>query len=225
MMKGFVWNIRRNMRVRPLRLPRPGLRRADIRTFVSRYALRVTLFALFGCGLVVGAMYSKSADDILLSRLDFLFATNLSDRMDMSTFEIFSSCMVSYLVFTLTVFLMGLSSWGYAALPFLSLFKGFSVGLSSTVVFLSYKAMGIGFYILVLLPGTTLFLLGFINYSAASFRLSWRYFRLTVATSDVGISPYIRQYMVSSLTALLFSLGAALTDMLLWVLFAHLFEF
>ena len=224
-MKRFLWNIRRDLRPRPIHLPRIKINGGEIKRFFSRYLMRTVFFVVFCGGMIAGALYSKSVDKGVVKQLDLLFTTNLSVRMELSAFEIFLSCLASYLIFALAAFLLGLSVWGFCAMPVLSGFKGFSVGLSSALIFLMYKTAGIGFYILVILPGAVIFLLGFINFSCYAMRLSVRYLRFTVKREDVELRVQLKLYLVRSLTFLMFCVGAAMTDMLLWILFAHLFEF
>ncbi len=221
-MKGIVFNVRRN-----LRLPKLSKPKISLKEFVSKKGAEVFLILTFLFGLIIGAMSSRSADTELIERLDFLFSTNLHTRAELSSFEIFVSCFGSDFIFLLAVFLMGLSVWGSITLPFVILFKGFSVGLSSALIFSLYRASGIGFYILVLLPGIVMFLLALIYYSKESFSLSMRYIRLSIfgSVKEPYLSKYLKRFFIRSLMALLLTAGSALLDMLLWILFAHMFDF
>lgn len=221
-MKGFVFQFRRNLRLPALKKPKLSLKE-----YLSKKGVYLFFFLMFFIGLILGAAYSKTADSELLNRLDFLFTTNLQSRMELSSFEIFTSCFGADFLFVLAVFLMGLSVWGSAILPFVTAFKGFSVGLSSAFIFSLYRASGIGFYILVVLPGTVMFLLSLIYYSKESFSLSLRYIRLSVFGSvrEPYLSRYIKSFLIKSLITLLFCAASALLDMFLWILFAGMFDF
>ena len=109
----------------------------------------------------------------------------------------------------------------------LSALKGFTVGLSSAFIFLQYQLSGVGFYILVVLPGTVLFLFALIRYSAQGFRMSVGFLRF--ALFGVERVPQLRQQMKHFLRRTMFALlsvgGCAVTDMLLWIVFANKFEF
>lgn len=221
-MKGIVFQFKRGIRLPAIRKPEVSLKE-----FLSKKGLYIFFFAVFFIGLVLGAAYSKSSDSTFFERLDFLFATNLAARTQMSSFEVFASCFGSDFLLILIVFLMGISVWGSAALPFVTAFKGFSVGLSSAFIFSLYRASGIGFYILVILPGTVMFLLALIYYSKESFSLSLRFVRLCVFGS--GREPYlthhIKSFFLRSVFSLLFCAASALLDMVLWILFAGMFDF
>ena len=200
---------------------------ASLRALISQHGIQAFLAALFVMGLIIGAACSRGADAALSDSFDFLFVTNIAGRGEMSAFSIFLSCFVPYFLFIFAVFLFAFSAWGFIAIPLLSVFKGFSVGLSSALIFAVYKVSGIGFYILIVLPGTVLFLFTFIRYSRDSFRLSADYARLTIfdRTRALSLSADIRRFLKKSLFAFIFSGACAVADMLLWVLFADKFHF
>ena len=166
-MKGFVLHFNSNKKI--FRLPDLKKRRLDLRRLVSRFGMQAFFSALFLIGLVVGAASSKSFDKNTFDKLDLLFVTNIEARLEMSVVDIFISCFVSYFLFILCAFLSAVSAWGFAAVPLLCALKGFTVGLSTAFIFSLYKISGIGFYILVVLPGTVLFLLTLIKYCSAAF--------------------------------------------------------
>ena len=223
-MKGVVLHF--GGKSRTIRLPRAG-RIPSVRELCSRYGIQTFLISLFAMGLIVGAACSRGMGDGISDRLDFLFVTNIAKRSGMGGFEIFLSCFVPYFIFIFLIFLFAFSAWGFVAIPLLSAFKGFSVGLSSALVFSLYGVSGIGFYILVVLPGTVLFLFTFIRYARAGFRLSAEYARLTVFGSmkTPSIGTDIRSFLKKSLFAFVFSGACSVVDMLLWVLFADKFHF
>ena len=209
-MKGIVFQLRRNLRLPTVRKPKLSLKE-----YLQKRGVFLFFFLMFLVGLITGAAYSKHADVDLFDRLDFLFSTNLTERAQMSSFEIFATCFGSDFLLTLIVFLMGMSVWGSGAIPLVTVFKGFSVGLSSSFIFSLYRTSGIGFYILVLLPGTVMFLLSLIYYSKESFSLSLRYIRLTVfgSVKEPYLSRYIKTFFLKSLIALFLCAGCALIDM------------
>ena len=223
--KGFVFNIKGKNRVIPI--PGIGRPRLSLRELTSRYGVQTFLVTLFFMGLIVGSVGSKGFDKELFDRLDFLFITNIEARLKMSAFEIFSSCFVSYFLFTFLLALFAFSAWGFAAAPLLSVFKGFSVGLSSAFLFASYGAAGLGFYILIVLPGAALYLFGFVRYSRASMRFSFAFARLAVSDSEqaLTIRPIIKLFFKKSVYAFIYSGACAVLDMLLWVLFSDKFHF
>lgn len=224
-MKGFVLHFNRSKKI--FRLPDLKERRSDLRRIVSRFGIQALFGALFLLGLIVGAASSKSFDKDTFDKLDLLFVTNIEARLEMSVIDIFISCFVSYFLFILCAFLSAVSAWGSAAIPLLCAFKGFTVGLSTAFIFSLYRISGIGFYILVVLPGTVLFLFTLIKYCSAGFGMSLRYFRLSVfgVKREPELNVNIKRFLKKSLFAFLSSGACAALDMLLWILFAGKFDF
>lgn len=223
-MKGIVFHFGKKSKT--VRLPGGG-GVLSVRSLFSHYGLPAFLVTLFLLGLAVGAACSRGMSEDIAKRLDFLFVTNIAARGEMTGFQIFLSCFVPYFIFVFLVFLFAFSAWGFITIPMLSAFRGFSVGLSSAVVFAAYKMSGIGFFILIVLPGTVLFLFSFIRYSRDCFRLSMRYARLTVFGADKtpSLNVDIRAFLKKSVFAFVISGACSVVDMLLWVLFADKFHF
>ena len=223
-MKGIVFHFGR--KDRSIRLPGSG-GSLSLRSLFSHYGIPAFLITLFLMGLAVGAAGSRGMSAAAAERLDFLFVTNIAARGAMSGFGIFLSCFVPYFLFILLVFLFAFSAWGFVTIPMLSAFRGFSVGLSSAVVFAAYGMSGIGFFILIILPGTVMFLFSFFRYSRECLRLSVRYARLTVFGTEKTPSLHtdIRAFLRKSIFAFVFSGACSVVDLLLWVLFADKFHF
>ena len=224
-MKGFVFTFRKNQKA--LRFPDMKQRGYDIRQLISRFGVQFAFAAAFLIGLIVGAATGRGFRQEIFETLDLLFITNIDARMEMGIFDIFISCFVSYFLFIFCVFLCALSVWGFATVPLLSALKGFTVGLSSAFIFSEYQLSGIGFYILVVLPGTVLFLFALIRYATQGFRMSLCFMRLSMFGSDqqTDLKKQLKLFMKQTMFALL-SVGAcAVTDMILWILFANKFQF
>ncbi len=224
-MKGIVFTFRNKQKT--IRLPAVKRPRLTIKGIASKFGFQTVFVILFLLGLAVGAAGSRGVDDTLGQKLDFLFITNIEARLEMSAFEIFLSCFASYFLFIFAAFLCALSAWGFTAIPLLAIVKGFSVGLSSAVIFAFYKVSGIGFYILIVLPGTVLFLFTLVVYAKASFRLSIRFMRLSLFGCDKEptLSQGLKTYLKKSAFAFLSSGACAVLDMLLWISFANHFDF
>ena len=225
-MKGFVFTFRNNNR-KVLTLPDVKKRGYDLKQLISRFGIQSAFAAAFLIGLIVGAATGRGFSHDTFEKLDLLFITNIDARLDMSVFDIFISCFVSYFLFIFCVFLSALSVWGFMTVPLLSALKGFTVGLSSAFIFSQYQLAGIGFYILVVLPGTVLFLFALIRYATQGFSMSLCFFRLSLFNNDTEsrLRKYLKQFLKQTMFALL-SVGAcAVTDMILWILFANKFQF
>lgn len=224
-MKGFVFTFRNNQKA--IRLPHVKQRGYDLKQLVNRYGIQSAFAAAFLIGLVVGAAAGRGFSQEIFEKLDLLFITNIDARMEMGVFDIFISCFVSYFLFIFCVFLSALSVWGFTTVPLLSALKGFTVGLSSAFIFSQYQLSGIGFYILVVLPGTVLFLFALIRYATRGFRMSLRFMRLSMFGNDnePELRKHLKLFIKHTMFALL-SVGAcAVTDLILWILFANKFQF
>lgn len=198
----------------------------DVRRFLSSYSIHLVFVAIFMISVIYGFFSVKNFSPRFLGQLDFLFVTNMQQRLGLSAFSIFCSSLASGFLFIFVAFLMGFSAWGMAFLPFLCAFRGFGVGISSAYLFTQYSISGIGFYILVILPGTVLFLLSFIIALKEAFTASTLLFRFYFSTKqEHSLCRHTRTYIVRNSYVLLLLVACALLDMLLWVLFANLFRF
>ena len=225
-MKGLVLTFRNNKQ-KVIHLPDIKQHGYDLKHLVSRFGIQSAFAAAFVIGLVVGAATGRGFSRETFEKLDLLFITNIDARLDMSVFDIFISCFVSYFLFIFCVFLSALSVWGFMTVPLLSALKGFTVGLSSAFIFSQYQLAGIGFYILVVLPGTVLFLFTLIRYATHGFRMSLRYLRLSMFSHDTEavLRKHLKIFLKHTMFALL-SIGVcAVADMILWILFANRFQF
>ena len=224
-MKGFVFTFGNNQKT--LRLPDIRKHGGDLKQYLSRFGIQTVFSVLFVLGLAVGAASGRSFGSETFEKLDLLFVTNIDARTQMSVFDIFVSCFVSYFLFIFCIFLSATSVWGFMTIPLVSALKGFTVGLSTAFIFSQYQLSGIGFYILVVLPGAVLFLFALIRYSTQGFRLSLRFSRLSMLGSDrePEMDRHIKAFIKKTMFALLSVGGCAVTDMLLWILFANKFDF
>ena len=220
-MKSFVFHFGRG-----LRLPAGSRHKFSFKEYFLKNGIKIILLILFLFGLVSGALYSVSADKQLLDRLDLVFVTNIESRIAMSATEIFISCFLSDFIIALAVFLFAFCAWGSIAIPFVTVFKGFSVGVSSAVIFSLYRSSGIGFYIIVILPCAVMFLMTLIYLSKEAFSMSLRFFRTCFSGScSPPVSEHIKNFLIKSVIAFLLTSASALADTMLWVMFARLFEF
>ncbi|MBQ3331122.1 MAG: stage II sporulation protein M [Ruminococcus sp.] len=194
---------------------------------LRRYGVQAVFAFMFLLGLVIGAVSGRGFSNNTFEKLDLLFVTNIDARMEMNIFNIFISCFVSYFLFIFCIFLSGFSVWGFLTIPILSALKGFTVGLSSAFVFSQYRLSGIGFYILVVLPGAVLFLFALIRYATYGFRMSFRFLKLSMFgfEHEPELRMHIKTFVKKTIFALLSVCACAAVDMLLWVLFANRFHF
>lgn len=202
-------------------------RLSDIRYAVKRYGIRLMFVLLLLTGLVYGSIYAKNADTEMLNSLDFLFTTNLKVRLSQNFFETFCACFASDFIFLFTVFLLGFAPWGIPVIAFAMMFKGFGTGLTAGYLCMIGSLKGLGFYLLVLLPGTFLFCISFILFSSSAFNFSKKMFLDIISKEKIVLIKRQASLVFCSrmMSSLIMTFCAALLDSALWTLFAGVFNF
>lgn len=210
-----------------LGLPRKKRRLPDLKTIIRRHGTTLLFAALILIGLVLGAVYSKSADKNTLRSLDFLFTTNLESRLSQGAFGTFCACFASDFIFLLAVYLLGIAAWGIPFIAALLCFKGFGTGVTAGWLCVTHGLSGAGFYLLVLLPGTFIFCAALIGFAVRAFAFSKHAFFYSLSRQTPASS--LRDDLLRFSSRFFSSLGvtsiAALADTLLWTLFAGTFKF
>ena len=204
---------------------RPGF--PDFKLLLKRYGVVILFAAVLLTGLALGAFYAQNANSDTLQSLDFLFTTNLDARLDKGALGIFCACFASDFIFLLCVYLLGIAAWGIPFLFMLICFKGFGTGITAGYLCLSHGFSGAGFYLLVLLPGTFLFCVALIRFTANAFAFSGRAFRYSLSKSLPAFTLRQELILFSSrfLSTLAVTFIACLLDTLLWSFFAGTFHF
>lgn len=222
-MKGVIFSFKRGgSRVRA-RFPSVS----ELRYSVRRYGVLLGFVLLLLFGITCGAVYAGRADKAFLQSLDFLFTTNLDARLSRGAVGTFCACFASDFIFLTSVYLFGVSPWGLPFELFAVLFKGFGIGLTAAYLVTAHSFGGLGFYLLVLLPGTFLFCLALLTFAAQAFDFS-KTMLLRLIRKDAPGEPLRPEWLRFSsryLSSLLLTFLAAVLDAVLWSLFAGTFNF
>lgn len=218
-MKGVVLSL-------PVRSRHKSIKRDfSLNVFLKRN-LATILFALaFAAGVVWGALVSVKADEQFLGKMDFLFTTNLNSRLSMGAFSSFAAHFASNFIFFAACVLCGLSPWGVVALPFVLAFKGFGTGLSAVYLISTYGLKGLGFYIVVVLPGAFIFSLALTLMCSECSLMSVRLAHCVFSNVD-GAKPFwpvVKKYLFCCVRFLCVAAVGALCDMFLWSFVSKLF--
>lgn len=223
-MKGIVFSFNRKKREKR-NLPKISL--PDLRYLFRRYGVTLVFLLLVLLGMVLGALYARSAQSDTLDSLDFLFTTNLDARLSQSPLGTFCACFASDFIFLISVYLFGIAPWGLPLELVTVLFKGFGIGITAAYLFISHGLSGVGFYLLVLLPGTFLFCIALAFFATSAFEFSKRMFIMTVSKNAPAVPLRGSLLHLSSrlLTALIITFAASLIDTFLWSMFAGAFKF
>ncbi len=225
-MKGIVYSIKRGQHKYRENSLRSRLFSVSLKQLLSMYGTMLLFLVVFILGLVFGSLGFKNTDSSALEKLDFLFLSDLESRLQFSAFELFCSSFASSFLFILSAFLLSFTAWGMFALPFLCAFRGYCTGLSSAYMFSFYGITGIGFYILVILPGTVLFLFAFILALKEAFSQSVCLLKSYFSSMYDGLLlKRTKTYLLRNCMILVFTAFSAVIDMLLFLLFADMFNF
>lgn len=221
-MRGFVLNLKRRRRIG---IETFNFKFSDLLRGIRRNSVAVFFTFVFASGMLMGSLSAKGADESMLTKLDFLFTTNLSSRLEQTFFSTFSASFASNFIFLFFVFLCGLAPWGMIVVFIAPIFKGFGTGLSAGYLFITYGFKGVGFYLLIVLGGTFLFSFTLVIECIQAQLLSLRIARSVFASKDAEapLSCFVRTYLFRSLYALLLTTASALLDMILWTSFSGMF--
>ena len=218
-MQGIVFTYKTRKKRDKIRVKKTG----HIKLLLKRWG-GIALFAFtLVAGLTVGCICSGGLSSGTLKSLDFLFATNMPERLSGGAWGAFCAGFASDFLFLLAAFLMGLSLWGAAALPFIAFFKGFGVGVSAGYLILTFGVKGIMFYILVLLPGIVISGVALIYQLNAALDIFRCVCRALFSRAQAGFREAVRLYLRSGLKYLIVTFFAAVIDAVLWVSLAGLF--
>ena len=107
-------------------------------------------------GIVCGAISGRNVDSDMMKRLDFIFQTNYHIRCSQGILSAFVSSFGSSVIFLTVIFLLGLSLWGGFLAWTVPFFKGYGYGLSVGYLYGAYGFYGVGYNLLIVLPGAFL---------------------------------------------------------------------
>lgn len=203
---------------------RISFKKQDILYFFRRYGINTLLGVSLCVGLIFGAVCAGNADKTLINSLDFVFVSNFQSRCNQSVLSTFVATLTSNFIFFSANFLLGLSVWGCAGVPFLIAFKGFGMGITGGYLYKSYGFNGVGFFLLVMLSGYVISALALIFQGKNSVLFSNSLLakvRGLSAKTDQTIYKYI---INNSFMLIALSIGS-MTDAILNTLFAGLFAF
>ena len=198
----------------------------SVRSFIIRNGLFVMFIMLLFGGVLWGALNSRSADEALLKRLDFILQTNYSLRCTQGLISAFVSSFASSVMLTALCLLSGLSIWGFIPALMIPFFKGYGYGLSVGFLYGAYGFKGVLYNLLVILPGAFISSAVIAAASLNAFRSSVRsaayLFRAPVKDDP---REQLRRYLIKMLKLSLLGLAASIVDVLCAFCFFFFFDF
>lgn len=219
-MQGIVFTYRKRKQYEKVRVKKT---KQDLKSLFRRWGGVVIFAFMLVLGLTVGCICSGSLSSGALKNLDFLFMTNMPQRLSNGAWGAFCAGFASDFLFLLAAFLIGLTLWGAAVLPSISFFRGFGVGVSAGYLLITYGFKGILFYISVLLPGIIISAMVLIYELNAALGIFMKVCRKLFGKTTVDFREPLRLYLKSSFKYLVITFFAAVTDTVLWVGLAGLF--
>jgi len=219
-MQGVIFTYRKRKQRDKQRLT---LKKGELKAFVSKWGSAMFFAAMLVLGLGFGCACAGSLSESALKNLDFLFTTNLPQRLSGGAWGVFCAGFASDFLFLFAAFLMGMSLWGAAALPFIAFFKGFGIGVSAGYLLITYGLKGVLFYASVLLPGIVVFSVALVYELSAAYCLFKHLLRVLSGKTKSGFKEQFRLYLKSGLKYLALSFAAAVTDAVLWIGLAGVF--
>ena len=203
------------------------VRKRELIPYDIRKNLPFFIFSgLILAGIIAGALYGRQADAQTLERLDIIFLSNFSIRCTQGMLNSFIASFSSGFIFLSVMYLLGLSLWGCAVIPFVPFIKGFGYGLSIGYLYSVYGWMGILYNFLIILPGA--FICSAVIAAAAQevFLSSMKFvaiFRPSAVTDDPRI--HLKKYTLAMIWLLFLAAISAAADMLFSLLFSWIFNF
>ncbi len=176
-------------------------------------------------GMVLGSIFAKNIDFSVLSKLDFLFYSNIKTRSVQPFLSVFTASFASSFLFVLFCFLCGLSIWGMFIIPVVLVFRGFGLGLTSGYLYSSYGGNGILFNLIVILPGAFICCIAILLAAREGSRFSRRIAAGGKGQGGIISRSNIRLYLLRFGAILGIAFLSAVTDLILSACFAGMFSF
>lgn len=186
-------------------------------------------FVIFTLIFVLGVFLGS----ILVCRLDSLYSmssdklTELISVKSSSDFGLmFKNSLLSILPFYFLLFICGTSVIGTATTPVILLYKGFSYGCFSGLLYFTYRLEGIMFSALILLPQTLITVFGLLLLAKESFAFSYLLGGICIkANKPINIYSVFKKYCINSGLCLITGFLAIAFDLGMSSLFIGYFNF
>ena len=183
----------------------------------------IICLAFFAGAMIIGAGFIKSIT-IFNTEICNIISNFLNIRQELSILSLFfNSILINYCCLLILI-LFGMSCIGIPFGILIVMLKGFGMGILSGLLFSAYKISGIGYYLLIILPG------GIIANSALIFMASSScFFSSDILSVLMGrkhidrevISPFLKKGLIMSAV----TVSASLIDCIFARLFSYLFVF
>ncbi len=179
--------------------------------------------AFFAGAMIIGAGFIKSIA-LVNAEIYNLIALFLRTRNEASIISVFTNSLILNCSCLLILIIFGMSCVGIPFSILTIILKGLGTGILSGILFTVYRISGIGYYLLIILPGSIIANSAIILMAETSC-----FFSADILTVLIGkkhsdrevISPFIKKVII--LSAVVFA--ASLIDCVMVKLFSYLFVF
>lgn len=187
----------------------------------------ISLFIFFLLmGMIFGTVSAKNASEQMINNLDFLFASNFTNRGSQSMFTTFVVSLNSLFIFVFFIFLLGLCLFGTVVIPATLFFRGFGLGITAGFLYSIYGFKGILFHLIVILPGVLISSIAIVIESKEAVMFSSRLVSKVLPKSPPEkLWSYFKIYLVRTGYIFIIITISAIVDMLFNFIFARLFSF
>ena len=198
----------------------------DFASFFIDNKLIILLSIILLSGMMIGSKSVNTITDEDLKKLNFLFITNFKERNFQSNYMIFVSSFSSIFLFTILIILTSLSIMGFIFIPIIIFFRGMGLGITAGYLYALYGLKGIGYHLLILLPGIFISSLAIIIISVRGIYFSNKLLKkVTPRPYEESLWPYLLIYLKSTSKNILILSLSSLLDTLTMMLFSKFFIF
>lgn len=190
----------------------------------SENVLGLVLSVAAIAGMVVGMLGIDNKYPLSSIKSGVIFGDNITERLSRTFFEVFTGSLSSYFLMMALIFLLGLSIWGFAAIPVVVVYKGYSIGFFSGYLTLAYGMKGFAIYALVILLGACISTLAVVMAAVQAMKMSLNVLKLASPRSNVNkrLFSSIKRFGMRMSILMIILCGCAILDGLMNLLFSKM---
>jgi len=185
---------------------------------------RILLVALVLCaGIAIGVYYSRYLTGASGERLHFLIDGFINKKSGQSFFSRLFSSYLSDLFLVAIIFFAGFCAIGTPAIPFVILFKGLGIGLSTGFLYATAGTKGFIFSLVFIVPRCSITCFALLLASCEGIRLSGQILKQIKEKRNNGkTAQEVKLYIIRFVFVAMLCLAAALLDTILTALLKEL---
>lgn len=198
----------------------------EITYFLKNNKLLIFLSIILILGMVFGSLGIKFIKLDTIKKLDFLFATDFSERNSQPKVYTFIASFSSSYMFTLLILIMSLSFFGSVTIPIIIFFRGIGLGITSGYLYLIYGLKGIAYHILMLLPGVFISSVAILLISSYAIKFSIQFAsKITPKPTEDRLWSKLIEYLKKCSYLSIILIFSSIIDMIEMMLFSKFFNF